>query len=106
MSLFDENAEILKGMEEDGSDLTPSRRVDFSHIFPSRALAESFAADATEAGFATAVEEVDRDADRWDVTASGEMVPTPENVTAAEERLEALAQASGGHSDGWGFMRV
>jgi regulator of RNase E activity RraB len=106
MSLFDENAEILEGMEEDGSDLSPSRRVDFSHVFPSRASAESFAADAKEVGFDAAVEEVDRDDDRWDVTASKEMVPSAENVTLAEERLGELARGREGRSDGWGFMRV
>ncbi len=106
MSLFEENAEILKSMKEDGSDLAPLRRVDFSQVFPSRASAESFASAAMEAGFDTAVEEVDRSEDPWDVTASKEMVPSAENVTAAEEKLGALAQASDGRSDGWGFMRV
>lgn len=106
MSLFEENAEILKGMEEDGSDLAPSCRVDFSHVFPDPASAKSFATVAMEAGFDTAIEEVDRGEDPWDVTASKEMVPSAENVTAAEQRLDALAQASNGRSDGWGFMRV
>lgn len=106
MSLFEENAEILKSMEEDESDLAPSRRVDFSHVFPSRASAESFASAAIRAGFDTAVEGVDRSEDPWDVTASKEMVPSVENVTAAEEGLGVLAQARDGRSDGWGFMRV
>lgn len=106
MSLFEENVEILKSMEDNGSDLAPSRRVDFNNVFPSRASAESFASAAMNAGFDTAVEEVDRSEDPWDVTASKEMVPSAENVTAAEERLDVLAQASDGRSDGWGFMRV
>jgi hypothetical protein len=106
MSLFKENAEILKGMEKDGSDLAPSRRVDFSHVFPSRASAESFVTGATEAGFDTAIEEFDRGEDSWDVTASKEMVPSAETVTAAEGRLGALARANDGRSDGWGFMRI
>jgi len=106
MSLFEENAEILRGMEEDGSDLAPSRRVDFSHAFSSRASAESFVSGAMEAGFDTAIEEVDRGEDPWDVMASKEMVPSAENVTAAEERLDALARTSDGRSDGWGFMHV
>ncbi len=34
MSLFDENAAILRDMEAKGGDLGPSRPIDFSHVFP------------------------------------------------------------------------
>ncbi len=106
MSLFDENAEILKGMKDDGSDLAPWRRVDFSLVFPHHASAESFATEAKEAGFDIILEEIDRDEERWDVTASKEIVPSAENVTTAEARLDALARGHDGRSDGWGCMRV
>jgi hypothetical protein len=106
MSLFDENAGILRGMANDGSDLGPSRRVDFAHVFPDLASAEAFAATAAHDGFETAVEKVDRDNDPWDVIASKDMVPSAENITMTEERLDGLARARGGMSDGWGFLRV
>ena len=106
MSLFAENAEILKGMKEGGSDLAPSRTVDFNHVFADRASAEMFAADVTQNGFKAVVEAVSREEDPWDVTASTEMVPSAENVTTTEESLDALARAQGGRSDGWGFMEV
>ena len=46
------------------------------------------------AGFDAAVEEVDWREDPWDETAWKEMVPSAPDVTAEEERLDALAQAS------------
>lgn len=106
MSLFEENAAILRNMEVEGSDLGPSRFVDFSHIFPDRASADAFAREAEQEGFSTTVGEVDREEDPWDVTASKDMVPTCENITNTEEHLHALAQAHQGRADGWGFFRV
>ena len=106
MSLFEQNTAILRSMEADGSDLGPSRSIDFSHVFPDHASADAFAQDAEQEGFAAIVEEVDREEDPWDVTASKDMVPTCENITDADERLHALAQAHQGRADGWGFFRV
>lgn len=106
MTLFEENAAILRNMEADGSDLGPSRLVDFSHVFPDQAFADAFAREAEQQGFSATVEEVDREEDHWDVTASKDMVPTCENITDTEERLHALAQAHRGRADGWGFFRA
>lgn len=106
MSLLDENAEILIGMSKGGSDLGSSRTVDFSHVFPDQASAELFAAGTTRGGFATDIEEVDRDEDPWDVTVSKGMVPSAENITKIEKELDALARTHGGRSDGWGFFHI
>jgi hypothetical protein len=106
MSLFDDNAEVLREMEDKGADLGPSRKVDFAQVFPSRCTADAFGRAAIQYGFEVAVEEVDRADDPWDVTASKEMVPSAKNITAVEERLDGLAQEQGGLSDGWGFERT
>lgn len=106
MSLFEENAAILRNMEADGSDLGPSRSVDFSHVFPDQASADAFAKEAERVGFSTTVEEVERDEDPWDVTASKEMTPTCESITDTEENLDALARSHQGRADGWGFFRT
>ena len=106
MSLFEENAAILRDMEADGSDLGSSRLIDFSHVFPDQAWADAFAQAAKREGFATLVEEVEREGDQWDVTASKDMIPNCENITDTEERLHALAQAYQGRADGWGFFRA
>lgn len=106
MSLFEENAAILRNMEAEGSDLGPSRFIDFSHVFPNQALADAFARAAEGEGFIIIVEEVEWEEYPWDVTASKDMVPTCENITDTEERLHALAQTRQGRADGWGFFRV
>ena len=106
MSLFEQNATILRNIEAGGGDLGPPRSVDFSHVFPDRDSATAFAREAERQGFSTSVEEVEREEEQWDVTASREMVPTCENITDTEVDLGALAQAHGGRADGWGFFGV
>jgi len=106
MSLYEENAAILRNMEAKGSDLGSSRVVDFSHVFPDRASAQGFARAAEDAGFSATVYEIERGDDPWDVTASREMFPTCENITDAEEYLDGLARAYQGRADGWGFFRA
>ena len=106
MSLFEENDAILRKMESDGSDLGPPRSIDFSHVFPDRASADTFASEVEKEGFASTVEEVEREEDPWDVTVSKSMTPTCGNITETEERLDALARLYQGRSDGWGFFRM
>ncbi|NTG50040.1 ribonuclease E inhibitor RraB [Agrobacterium rhizogenes] len=106
MSLFEENAAILRKMESDGSDLGLPRVIDFSHVFPDRTSANAFAGEVEKEGYATAVEEVEREEYRWDVTASKQMAPTCGNITNTEERLDALARSYQGRADGWGFFRL
>jgi len=103
MSLLEENAEILAGMERDGSDLRAERPVDFSHVFPDRASAEAFATECGKDGFQSDLEETERDS--WDVTVSTDMEPSAANITSWEEHFDARARTYGGRSDGWGFFR-
>jgi hypothetical protein len=106
MSLFEENAAILRRMEADGSDLGPPRIIDFSHVFPDKASADAFAREVEREGYATALEEVEREEYPWDVTASKQMAPTCGNITDTEEHLDALARSYQGRTDGWGFFRL
>lgn len=104
MSLFEENAAILKEMEKNGTDLGSPRWVDFSHIFPDEASANAFAMQADHEGFEISVDEVERDENPWDVTVSRIMSPTCENITDTEQQLGDLARPYRGQSDGWGFF--
>jgi len=106
MSLLEENAEILAGMERDGSDLGPVRPVDFSHVFPDQPSAEAFAAECERDGFKIDIVETDRDEDPWDVTISADIQPSAMNITSLGERFDVRAETYGGRSDGWGFFRV
>ena len=105
-SLFEENAAILQRFASDGRDLTSPRTVDFCHVFPDRTSAETFAQTANALGYAIVVDEVERETDPWDVTASKEMTPTCEAITGVEESLGRLAQSHKGRADGWGFLNV
>lgn len=106
MSLFDENAAILRDIETGGNNLGLPRIVDFSHIFSDEASAKNFAQNAERMGFTVIVQEVQFEQSPRDVTVSSEMVPTCANITETEEHLAALAQRHDGRSDGWGFFRL
>lgn len=103
MSLYDENAKVLRELESRGNDLGSPRMIDFSHIFPDEVSAQAFSKASMRGGFTASVEATERDVNSWDVTVSKEMRPTCGNITEAEEWLDRLAQTHGGHADGWGF---
>ena len=106
MSRYDENAEVLRDLESRGCALGSPRIVDFSFVFSDRASADAFALQAEQIGFNTMTEEVEREENPWDATASIEMMPTCENITEAEERLGLIAQRYHGRPDGWSFFGV
>ena len=103
MSLFDENADVLRGMEERGVDAGGTRVVDFSHIFPDAGSASNFIEACKSAGF-EASDTTDDEMEEYDVTVSKEMTPTCENITKTEEALGKIAEQHIGRSDGWGFF--
>ena len=103
MSLYEENAAVLRVHENQGSDLSLPRKVDFSLVFPDHSSAGAFSCEARLQGFVTTTEKVEQERDPWDVTASKEMVPSCSNITKAEEHLNSMAKNRGGRSDGWGF---
>ena len=80
MALFDENADVLRGMEDRGIDLNGARVVDFSHIFADARSATNFIQACKSAGF-EAKDCTDDEMGHHDVTVSIEMTPTCENIT-------------------------
>lgn len=104
MSLYEENAEVLRDLERRGCDLGSPRIVDFSFVFPDRASAAAFALQVEQLGFSAMTEEVERGENPWDVTASKEMAPTCEKITETEQSLNLFAQTHHGRPDGWGFF--
>lgn len=103
MSLFNENADVLRDMEGRGVDLGRERVVDFSHIFPNAGSANNFIEACQSEGF-EARDTTDDEMEDHDVTVSKEMTPTCENITNAEEALGRIAEQHNGRSDGWGFV--
>ncbi|MBF5089684.1 MULTISPECIES: ribonuclease E inhibitor RraB [unclassified Novosphingobium] len=102
VTLFDENAEVLRGMRDRGVDLDVERTVDFSHIFPTERDAHNFIQACSKAGFA-AVKTTVADMDDFDVTVSKAMTPSCVQISETEDLLGKLASRHNGRADGWGF---
>jgi hypothetical protein len=107
MSLYDENAEVLRHMASAGDDLTKPRPMDFNHVFPTRDEAVAFARRVSALGFTQEIRPYDKPGFPFDVTVTTKaVVPTCEIVTATEQRLGAIAAEYGGCPDGWGCMEA
>jgi hypothetical protein len=104
MSLLEENAEILARMERDGTDLGPSRPVDFSHVFSDQRSAEAFANECSNNGFKIDIAETERDDEPWDVTVSKEMEPSAAiSLRGRSVSMRALEHMGGEQTAGASF---
>lgn len=63
MSRYEANADALRKMVRGDDDLTTSRRVYFSILFPNRNLAESFVKEVFLQGFETELKKCGEDSD-------------------------------------------
>ena len=105
MSLYDENAEVLRDMAAAGDDLERPRPMDFNHLFPSREGAIAFARRVDAEGFTPVVRPYDKPHFPFDVTVTtAPVIPTCDYITATEQRLAAIAAEYEGRADGWGCM--
>ena len=99
----DDNGDVLRRMEAEGDDLSRSRDIDFNVVFPKQAGAEEFAEQIRRHGYATKVRlaKVVETHPR-EVLVVRNMFPTHSGITAFEQELQDIADALGGHNDGWG----
>jgi hypothetical protein len=105
MSLYDENAAILRDMTDAGDDLGKPRPMDFNHLFPTRGDAIAFARRVDAEGFTPVVRPYDKPGFPFDVTVTTQaVIPTCDFITSTEQRLGAIAAEYKGRSDGWGCM--
>ena len=89
MSVYEENADVLRDMAAAGGDLGKPRPMDFNHLFPTREGAIAFA----------------RRVNAFDVTVTTQAVlPTCDFITTTEQRLATIAAEHEGRPDGWGCM--
>jgi regulator of RNase E activity RraB len=101
----DENGAALQHMAEQGLDLTAVHQVDFEYVFSDESSARKFAASLDKLGVEVGVRlPIEEDEDEWEVQCRKRMVPTHEEITALEGKLDRLADECGGESDGWGLM--
>ena len=105
MSLYDENAGVLREMAAAGDDLGKPRPMDFNHLFPTRDGAIAFARRVDAEGFTPVVRPYDKPGFPFDVTVTTQaVVPTCDYITVTEQRLAAIAAEYEGRADGWGCM--
>ena len=103
----DANGDVLRRMEASGDDLTCARPIEFTVVFPSEKTSTQFAEQVRTLGFAASAE-LTKTVENcpWDVVVVRHMAPSHEEIRAFEDSLQRLADAFGGHSDGWGCLSV
>jgi hypothetical protein len=88
-----------------GDDLSRTRDVDFTVVFPDQISAETFAEQFRKRGF-NAATEVSETAEGlpWDVVIVKHMALTHEEITDFEETLQQAADRLGDRNGGWEFI--
>jgi hypothetical protein len=99
----DENGDALRRMEAAGDDLTRSRDVEFTVVFPSKKSAEEFAKSISTQGYEAEVEFSETvEGLPWDVIVVKHMAPSYAEIGNFEALLQSVADRFGGRNDGWG----
>ena len=101
--LNEENREVILRMARSGGDLSKSRDIDFSVVFPDESSAQEFASQLRELGYRAKIKRSGVDPDLpWDAIVIKHMLPRCEAITEFELLLQARASPFGGRNDGWG----
>src|SRR5688572_28445029 len=99
--LNDANRDVILRLIEDGDDLSKTRDIDFSVVFPDGNAAEKFTSELRHQGYAISVQEAyTAEGLPWDVTVVKHMLPVCEAITAFQQSLETIASPLGGRNDG------
>ena len=101
----DENGDVLRRMQDSGDILTEARMVEYQHIFAAKLDAIAFLTEAADEGVKVTIDWYP-DENCWNVQVARLMVPTHEDITAMEGRLDRMAKMHGGRADGWGCFEV
>jgi len=103
----DENGDVLRRLEAQGDDLTCSRDIDFTVVFPHQGSAEQFAKHFRTLGHAVSIKFSEVAAGfPWDVVVVKKMTPSHKEIGDFENTLHNVAESLGGRNDGWGCFSV
>jgi len=84
----DENGRVLRRMQENGDDLTRTRDLDFTVVFPTKLFAEAFADHFKRLGYSVSVEETKTVPELpWDVVVTRNMIPSHNEICEFEDTL-------------------
>lgn len=103
----DANTDALQRMKAKGDDLTRSRDVDFTVVFPTEAAARQFAEYFRSLGLESSVE-LSETAEQfpWEVVVVKNMSLSENEIEEFEEKLQDVANRLGGRNDGWGCFSL
>lgn len=103
----DENGNVLRGMYEDGDDMSQPRDIDFTVVLTNSDAVQEFGNYFYTLGLQVKAKKNDTVSElQWDVVVTVNMLPTHEGITAFEEKLEKIAAPLGGRNDGWSCFQV
>ena len=103
----DENGNVLRGMHEDGDDMSQPRDIDFTVVLPNSDVVQEFGNYFYNLGLQVKVKKTDTVPELpWDVVVTVNMLPTHDGITVFEEKLEKVAAPLGGRNDGWSCFQV
>jgi len=99
----DDNAEALRRLVAEGDDLSQSRDVDFTIVFPDQPSAEGFALHLAELGYKVSVAFTEcKHECPWDVVVTKPMAPSYAAIVEFETVLQRAAETWGGENAGSG----
>jgi hypothetical protein len=102
-----DNGNVLRGMQEDGDDLSQSRDIDFTVVLPNSDAVQEFGSRFYNLGLQVKAKKSGTVPELpWDVSVTVNMLPSYEEITAFEQKLEQVATPLGGRNDGWGCFQV
>ena len=101
-----QDAHLIEGLRDAGSDMSKPHDIDFFFYFPSRQKAEATIADLESLGYNIVEAGISPGQGEWHVHASRRMVPDLEAMNASTRTLEALGAKHDGEYDGWGTSVV
>ena len=101
-----QDAHVIDGLRDAGSDMSKPHDIDFFFYFPSRQKAEAAIADLKSLGYNIVEAGVSPAQSDWHVHASRRMVPDLEAMNASTRTLEALGAKHDGEYAGWGTAVV
>ena len=102
----DENGDVLWQMHQYGDDLTVSREIDFSVIFPTKDAAFKFAFSLLENEQKVSFSPYEENTTfPWQIQIHPVMVPSHKNISHYEHLLGKDAARFDGINDGWGCLQ-
>ena len=100
----DENGDVLRGMVDEGDDISKPRNIDFYFAFEIEDEAKCFA-EQVRVTTGLPAEVSTYESDQWQVCVTKYMVPKHHDITELETSLTHIARLYHGDADGWGSMK-